>query len=106
MGLKRGMKPSHPGSVLRLFILPELDITQLELANRLGVSRRTISEIIRERRPITPDMALRLSKAFNPSAEFWLSMQAAYDLWKLDNTKRKSYAKILAFRMSLKRQFG
>jgi addiction module HigA family antidote len=104
--LKRGMRPTHPGEILKEDILPELGITQLEFANRLGVSRRTISEILRQRRPVTPDMAMRLSKAFNPSAEFWLSMQATYDLWKLDNTKSKAYAKIVSLPVPAKRKAG
>jgi addiction module HigA family antidote len=54
--------PTHPGALLREIILPELSITQTELAKYLGVSRYTISEIIHERKPITPDMALRLGR--------------------------------------------
>jgi antitoxin HigA-1 len=104
--LKRGMRPTHPGAILKEDILPELDITQLEFAQRLGVSRRTISEILRQRRPVTPDMAMRLSKIFNPSAEFWLSMQATYDLWELDNAKGKTYAKIVPLPVQAKRKAG
>ena len=92
--LKRGMRPKHPGTILKNIILPELAITQLGLAKRLGVSRRTISEIIRERRPVTPDMAMRLSRVFKTTPKFWLNLQAAVDLWQLDNIKGKVYAKI------------
>ena len=102
--LKRGMKPEHPGAILKNAILPELDITQLELSKRLGVSRRTISEIIREQRPVTADMAMRLAKVFNTTPRFWLNLLAA--LWKLDNAKAKAYAKIVPFPVSPKRKTG
>ena len=93
--LKRGMRPEHPGAILKNVILPELSVTQLELANRLGVSRRTISEIVREKRPVTPDMAMRLARVFKTTPKFWLNLQAAVDLWKLENAKGKAYAKIV-----------
>lgn len=94
VALKRGMKPEHPGAILKNIILPELRISQLELAKRLGVSRRTISEIVRQKRPVTPDMAMRLGMVFNTTPKFWLNLQAAVDLWNLDNVKGKIYAKI------------
>ena len=55
-------RPTHPGAILRDDVLPELKLTQAEFADRLGVSRRTVSEILHERRPVTPDMAMRLGK--------------------------------------------
>lgn len=54
-------KPTHPGAILREDVLPSLNITQTELAEKLGVSRRTISQIVHEQRPLTPDMAIRLA---------------------------------------------
>ncbi len=104
--IKRGMRPTHPGAILKEDILPELGMTQLGFAQKLGVSRRTISEILRQRRPVTPDMAMRLARMFNPSAEFWLSMQAAHDLWELNNAKGKTYAKIVALPVPKIRQVG
>lgn len=104
--LKRGMRPTHPGAILKNDILPELDITQLELANRLGVSRRTISEIVREKRPVTPDMAMRLARVFKTTPKFWLNLQAAVDLWKLDSAKSKAYAKILPLETLSARRAG
>lgn len=84
-------RPSHPGALLREIILPEIGITQAELADRLGVSRRTISEIINERRPVTPDMAMRLGKFCGNGPSLWLNMQQAVDLWELENAKGKEY---------------
>lgn len=76
-------KPTHPGAILREDVLPELKITQQEFADRLGVSRRTVSEVLLERRPITPDMAIRIGKLLNTTPESWLRMQQALDLWQL-----------------------
>ena len=76
--------PSHPGALLREVVLPELGITQGELADRLGVSRRTVSEILNEHRPVTPDMAIRLGKLLGNGAGIWLKMQQAVDVWTLE----------------------
>jgi addiction module HigA family antidote len=59
-----------------------LTLTISELAGNLGVSRKTLSKIVNERGDVTPDMALRLSKAFNTTPELWLNLQRNYDLWK------------------------
>lgn len=77
--------PTHPGALLREVVLPELGITQVELADRLGVSRRTVSEILHERRPVTPDMAIRLGKLLGNGAGLWLRMQQALDVWQLEH---------------------
>jgi addiction module HigA family antidote len=77
-------KPTHPGAILREDVLPELGITQGEFADRLGVSRRTVSEILHERRPVTPDMAIRLGKLLGNGAGLWLRMQQAADVWALE----------------------
>ncbi|MDL2285063.1 HigA family addiction module antidote protein [Oxalobacter sp. OttesenSCG-928-P03] len=74
-------KPTHPGELLKVDYLEPLNLTVTELAKRLGVSRKTLSSIINERAGITPEMALRLSRAFSTSAELWLNMQKSYDLW-------------------------
>lgn len=76
--------PSHPGALLREVVLPELGMTQAEFAERLGVSRRTVSEILHERRPVTPDMAIRLGKLLGNGAGLWLKMQQALDVWTLE----------------------
>jgi len=84
--------PTHPGALLREVILPELGITQGELAERLGVSRRSVSEILHERRPVTPDMAIRLGRLIGNGAGLWLQMQQALDVWALE--KQGDYAHI------------
>ncbi len=84
-------KPTHPGEVLREDVLPALEITQTELAERLGVSRLTVSELLHEKRALTPDMAVRLSRLLNTTPESWLNMQHTVDLWELthgNNAKR------------------
>ena len=74
-------RPTHPGAVLREDVLPELGITQAELARRLGVSRLTVSELLREKRALSPLMAARLARLLGTSPESWLAMQSALDLW-------------------------
>lgn len=76
-------KPTHPGALLREDILPALKMTQTELAELLGVSRLTVSELINEKRAMTPTMALRIATLLNTSAESWLLMQQALDLWEV-----------------------
>ena len=78
---RRIRKPTHPGELIREDLLPETGISQIELAGLMDVSRRTISEIIHERRRLTPDIAFRLAKVFNSTPEMWLNMQQAVDLW-------------------------
>ena len=75
--------PTHPGALRRAVVLPGLGITQAEFADRLEVSHRTVSEILHERRPITPDMAIRLGKLLGNGAGLWLRMQQAVDVWTL-----------------------
>src|SRR5262245_56770808 len=88
-------RPTHPGELLLEQLLPNTGTTQVELAARLGVSRRTVSEMFHERRHITPDMAIRLARAFpNQTADFWLSMQAAVDLWDAEQAKSADYKRI------------
>ncbi len=79
-------------------MLPQLKLTQGELADRLGVSRRTISEIIHERRPITPDMAIRLAHFLDTTPESWLNMQQALDIWTLEQECRRVYGGIKKYK--------
>lgn len=94
------LRPSHPGELVREIILPELTITQTEFAQRLGVSRRTISELVHEKRPLSPDMAIRLSRLVGRSAGAWLKMQQSLDLWEIENLDTKKYLSIKKLRSS------
>jgi addiction module HigA family antidote len=90
----RKRRPTHPGAILRKDILPAVGINQTELADLIGVSRRTVHEVVQERRPLSVDMAQRLSRIFGNSPEFWLNMQQAVDLWDSLEAKRKEYEKL------------
>ena len=78
--LLAGLRPTHPGEVLREDILPALARSKVEIAALLGVSRRQLYNILEERQPITPPMALRIGKPTGSRPERWLAMQQAYDL--------------------------
>jgi len=78
---QRKTRPAHPGEMLREDFLPDYGLTISGLAEALGVSRQTINELLRERRAVSPEMALRLARLFGNSAEFWLNAQRAVDLW-------------------------
>jgi len=78
---KRKIRPTHPGEMLREDFLPDYGLTVSKFARVLGVSRQTVNELLRERRALSPEMALRLSRLFSNSAEFWLNAQRAVDLW-------------------------
>lgn len=73
--------PPHPGEILRELCLEPLGITVTKAAEALGVSRKTLSAILNGRAGISPEMAVRLSLAFDTSPESWLNQQAQYDLW-------------------------
>ena len=90
----RKRRPTHPGEILREDVLPAARLTQDKLASLLGVSRRTVSEILHERRPVTTDMAHRLARAFGTSPEMWLGLQQDVDLWDAHHARRKEYERI------------
>ena len=73
--------PTHPGGILKRHYLEPLALSVSSAATALGVSRKTVSKIVNERGDITPDMALRLAKAFRTTPELWLNLQRNYDLW-------------------------
>src|ERR1700675_3873491 len=77
---KRGLPPMHPGELLREEILPALDRPKTEIAKLLGVSRQTLYDIIEEKQPVTPVMALRLGKLCGNGPAPWLNLQKRYDL--------------------------
>ena len=79
-GIKR--RPTHPGEMLREDFLPDYNLNASELAKAIGVSRQSIHELLRERRGVSPEMALRLARLFGNSPEFWINAQRAVDLWE------------------------
>ena len=74
-------RPTHPGEMLREDFMPDYALSVAALAADVGVSRQSINELLRERRSVTPEMALRLARLFGNSPEFWLNAQRAIDLW-------------------------
>jgi len=81
--------PPHPGEVLRAVCIEPLSLTLTEAARSLGVSRKTLSNIVNQRSGISPDMAVRLSMAFNTTAESWLNQQIQYDLWLAEKNRKR-----------------
>jgi addiction module HigA family antidote len=79
--------PPHPGHVLRVLCLDPLGLSVTETAVALGVSRKTLSAILNGRAGISPEMAVRLSLAFDTSAESWVMQQAQYDLWHAEQRR-------------------
>jgi addiction module HigA family antidote len=80
--------PPHPGEVLRQLCLEPLNLTVTDAARSLGVSRKALSSILSGRAGISPEMAVRLSIAFNTSSESWLNQQVQYDLWHAEKNRR------------------
>ena len=80
--------------MLREDFLPDYGLTTSSLAAALGVSRQTVNEILRERRAVSPEMALRLSRLFGNTPEFWLNAQRAVDLWETTRKLKTAVARI------------
>ena len=89
--------PTHPGEVLREEFLKPLNLTQSFLASKLHTSFRAINELINEKRGITIEMALKLSKYFGTTPELWLNLQNQYDLYKVSNKKKNELNKIINY---------
>lgn len=87
-------RPVHPGEILREDFLPEYELSVTTLAEALGVSRQSVNELLRERRAVSPEMALRLGKLFGTSPEFWLNLQRNVDLWDAAKGLRREIAHI------------
>lgn len=94
MANRRKRRPTHPGELIREDLLPETGLSQTQLAQLMGVSRRTVSEIVNERRRLTSDMAFRLARVFNSTPEMWLNLQQALDLWEAQTVHGHEYNKI------------
>jgi len=83
---ERTRPPTHPGAILKQHYLEPLHLGVAQAALALGVSRKTLSKILNERGAVTPDMALRLARAFQTTPELWLNLQWTYDLWHAANS--------------------
>lgn len=84
--------PPHPGEVLKSLCLEPLALTVTDAARALGVSRKTLSGIVNGHVGISPEMAVRLSLAFDTTAESWLAQQLQYDLWRVE--KRRAVLRV------------
>jgi len=91
-GMKR--KPTHPGEMLREDFLADYGLSVSGLADAIGVSRQSVNELLRERRSVSPEMALRLARLFGNSPEFWLNAQRAVDLWEAAQAIQREVARI------------
>jgi addiction module HigA family antidote len=81
--------PPHPGEVIKELRLEPLGLSVTETAKALGVSRKTLSSIVNDKAGISPEMAVRLSIAFNTSSESWLNQQVQYDLWQAEQHRKE-----------------
>ncbi|CAG1065987.1 putative HTH-type transcriptional regulator YbaQ [uncultured bacterium] len=88
--------PPHPGEVIKKLCIEPLGLSITETAEALGVSRKTLSELINGHIGISPEMAIRLSIAFNTTPESWLTQQMQYDLWEMRETGKKLKVKKIA----------
>lgn len=87
-------RPSHPGAMLREDFIPDYGLTVAGLAAAIGVSRQSVNELLRERRALSPDMALRLARLFGNTPQFWLDAQRAVDLWDTAEVIKRDIARI------------
>ena len=88
--------PPHPGEILKELCLEPLGVSVTEAAKALGVSRKTLSSIINGKAGISPEMAVRLSIAFDTSSESWLNQQTQYDLWQAEQHRKNLRVKRLS----------
>jgi addiction module HigA family antidote len=88
--LPKYQPPTHPGEILLEEFLGPLGISQSEAARRMGVSVNRLNEVIRGKRGVTAETALRLAKLLKTDAEWWMALQAQYDLWHAQRTLRRS----------------
>jgi addiction module HigA family antidote len=90
----KGLTPMHPGEMLREDVLPALGKTKTEIAGLLGISRQTLFDILGEKQPITPAMALRFGKLLGNGPDLWIDLQRTYDLYIAEKQIGKALAKI------------
>lgn len=87
--------PPHPGEVIRELCIKPLGLTVTETAEALGISRKALSELLNGHTGISPEMAIRLSIAFDTTPESWLTQQMQYDLWQLKQSRKSLKVKHL-----------
>lgn len=87
-------RPIHPGEILREEFMPEYELSVTALAEAAGVSRQSMNELLRERRAVSPEMALRLGRLFGTSPEYWLNLQRNVDLWDAARGLKREIAHI------------
>ncbi len=90
----RKIQPTHPGEMIREDFMPDYKLTTSRLAEMLEVSRQTVNELLLERRAVSPVMAMRLSRLFGNSPDFWLNAQRAVDLWKAQKERKREIERI------------
>jgi addiction module HigA family antidote len=95
---KTKRRPTHPGELLREETLTAVGLSQAELADRLGVSRRTLNDLVHERRSVNPDLAHRLARVFDTTPEFWLRLQEAVNVWETLQANRDEYDRLKPLR--------
>ncbi|MEO7083189.1 MAG: HigA family addiction module antitoxin [Gemmatimonadaceae bacterium] len=93
-------RPTHPGEMLREDFLPDYALTVASLAEAAGVSRQSVNELLRGRRAVSPEMALRLARLFGNTAEFWMNAQRAVDLWDAMQAVKEDVARIKPLRVA------
>ena len=89
-----GLRPVHPGELLREDVIPAFKRTKTEIARLLGISRQTLYDILEERQPVTAPMALRIGKLCGDGPEIWVAMQREYDLRMAERELAPEIAKI------------
>jgi antitoxin HigA-1 len=86
--------PTHPGELLREVVIPATGRTKTEIAGLLGISRQHLYDILEERKPVSPAVAVRLGKLFGDGAGVWVQMQGAHDTWRAEQELADAVAKI------------
>ena len=96
----RQVRPIHPGEILREEFMPQYELSVTALAQAAGVSRQSMNELLRERRAVSAEMALRLGKLFGTTPDYWLNLQRNVDLWDAERGLRKAIARIRSLRVA------
>ena len=93
-------RPTHPGEMLREDFIPDYGLSVAGLAEAAGVSRQSVNELLRGRRAVSPEMALRLGRLFGNTPEFWMNAQRAVDLWDAMQALKGTVARIKPLRVA------